>query len=118
MLGAAGHESPEEENADVLRRMAADGDDLTKARHIDFHHLFAREEDAMTFQDAARNEGYRADHDFWSERDAWLTTVHVRMVPTLEEITAMELALDGIARSFDGEPDGWGCMEVDASQGR
>jgi hypothetical protein len=34
------------------------------------------------------------------------------MVPSLEEITAMELALDEIARSFGGEADGWGCMEV------
>ena len=33
MLGADGNDSPEEENADVLRRMANDGDDLTKARH-------------------------------------------------------------------------------------
>jgi hypothetical protein len=95
-----------------LRRMAADGDDLTKPRYIDFHHLFAREEDAVAFEEAARDEGYRADHDFWNEPNAWLTTVHIRMVPTLEEITAMELALNEIARSFGGQPDGWGCMEV------
>ncbi len=118
MLGADGNESPKEENADVLRRMAGDGDNLTKIRYIDFHHLFAREEDAVAFEETARNEGYRADHDFWSEQNAWLTTVHIRMVPTLDEITAMELALDGIARSFKGEPDGWGCMEVDETQAR
>ena len=118
MLGADGNDSPEEENADVLRRMARDGDDLTQARHIDFHHQFAREEDAVAFQEAARNEGYRTDHDFWNEPNAWLTTVHVRMVPTLEDITAMELTLDGIARTFGGEPDGWGCMEVDGTRAR
>lgn len=112
MLGADGNDSPVEENADVLRRMAGDGDDLTKPRHIDFHHLFAREEDAFEFQQAARNQGHWSDHDFWAEQNAWLTTVHIRMVPTLEEITAMELALNGIARSFNGEPDGWGCMVV------
>jgi Regulator of ribonuclease activity B len=118
MLGAEGNEPPEEENADVLRRMAADGDDLTKPRHIDFHHLFAREEDAVAFQDAARNQGHQADHDFWNEPDAWLTTVHIKMVPSLEEITAMELTLNGIARSLGGEPDGWGCMEVGGTPAR
>ena len=118
MLGAVGNDSPEEENADVLRRMANDGDDLTKARHLDFHHLFASEEDALTFEEVARNQGYWADHDFLNETNAWLTAVHVRMVPTLEEITAMELSLDEIARSFGGEPDGWGCMEVDRANAR
>ena len=112
MLGADGNESPEEQNADVLRRMAADGDDLTKPRHIDFHHLFAREDDAVAFQQASRNQGHWSDHDFWAEQHAWLTAVHIRMVPVLEEITAMELMLDEIARSFGGKPDGWGCMEV------
>lgn len=112
MLGVDGNESPEEANADVLRRMAADGDDLTMARHIDFHHLFASEEDAVAFQEANRNEGYQADHDFWAEQNAWLTAVHIRMVPTFEEIMAMELALNEIARSFNGKPDGWGCMEM------
>ena len=118
MLGGEGNESAEEQNADVLRRMAADGDDLTKARHIDFHHLFPRGEDAVAFQNAARNLGYQADHDFWAEQNAWLTTVHIKMMPALGEITAMELTLDAIARSFGGEPDGWGCMEVGLTPAR
>lgn len=115
MLGADGNDSPEEENADVLRRMKEDGDDLTKARDIDFHHLFTSETDAAAFEGAVRNQGYQADRDYWNELHEWLTTVHVRMVPTLDEITAKELELNGIARSFAGEPDGWGCMEVAAT---
>ena len=118
MLGADRSESPAEESADVLRRMAEDGDDLTKARQIDFHHQFGREESALAFQETVRNRGYRTDHHFWNESNGWLTTVHIRMVPTVEEITAMELALDEIARSFEGEPDGWGCMEQDDTLAR
>ncbi len=116
MLGAEDRESAVDENAEVLRRMREDGDDLTKARHIDFHHLFALEQDAVDFEEALRNQGYRVTHDFWNEQDAWLTTVQIRMVPALDEITATELELDEIARSFDGRPDGWGCMEVDGSR--
>ena len=113
MLGLDGPEASAEENADVLLRMMEDGDDLTKPRDLDFHHLFSSMADAIAFLAAAREQGYtKADHDFWSERDAWLTAVHVRMVPALPEIAATELALNEIAASFNGEPDGWGCMEV------
>ncbi len=114
MLGADSNDSPNEENANVLRRMKEDGDDLTKARDIDFHHLFPNETDAAAFEEFVRSQGYQADRDYWEELQAWLTTVQVRMVPTLDEITALESELNEIARSFAGEPDGWGCMEMAA----
>lgn len=113
MLGLDGPESPGEKNEDVLLRMAEDGDDLTKPREIDFHHIFSSTADAMAFLEAVRGQGYsKVDHDFWQEQNSWLTAVHVKMAPTLAEITATELALNEIAASFDGESDGWGCMEV------
>lgn len=113
LLDSESFESPKEETADLLRRMAADGDDLLKSREIDFNHLFATETDAITFAETVRNQGYgRVEHDYWAERSAWLTTVHVPMVPSLDAITATELALDEIAAPFEGESDGWGCMEV------
>lgn len=102
-----------EDNADVLRRMKDDGDDLTKARDIEFNHQFEREADAIAFENAVREQGYpKVDHDFWHEVDAWLTSVHLRMAPDLDGITATETALNEIARDFDGKPDGWGCMEI------
>lgn len=113
MLGLDSPELLGEENADVLLRMAEDGDDLTKPREIDFHHLFSSAADAIAFLEAVRGHGYsKTDHDYWQEKNAWLTAVHIEMAPALDEITATELALNEIASSFDGEPDGWGCMEV------
>ena len=113
MLGLDGPEASQEENADVLLRMLEDGDDLTKPRDLDFHHIFTSMAEAVAFLAAVREKGYsKADHDFWSERNVWLTAVHVHMVPDLAEITATELALNEIALSHGGEPDGWGCMEV------
>jgi regulator of RNase E activity RraB len=113
LLDSESFESPKEETVDLLRRMAEDGDNLLKSRDIDFHHLFARKTEAIAFAETVCKQGYgRADHDFWAERSAWLTTVHVRMAPNLDEITATELELDKIAASFEGEPDGWGCMEM------
>lgn len=113
MLGADGPGSPEEENAEVLKRMAADGDSLTNTRDIEFNHLFVREDSAVAFLNAAKEQGYlRGTHEFWKEQVAWLTSIRIRMVPTLEGITEIELNLAGIASGFEGRSDGWGCMEV------
>lgn len=113
MLGTEGDDPSAEENAEMLVRMAADGDDLQSRRDIDFHHLFSHEADALAFIAAVNEQGYtRCDHDYWVERLAWLTTVQVPMLPVLEDITATELALNEIVRSFNGRSDGWGCMEV------
>lgn len=113
MLGAESPGSSEEENAEVLRRMVADGDSLTNHRDVEFNHLFSREEAAVAFLNAAREQGYlRSTHEYWNEYLSWLTAIRIRMIPTLEEITETELDLTEIASRFDGRPDGWGCMEV------
>ncbi len=117
MLGADGPESPQEENAEVLRRMAADGDNLMNTRDVEFNHLFPREELAEAFIGEASSHGYlRGEHEFWKERLTWISTIRIRMVPALEEITRIELELADIAKPFDGRPDGWGCMEVIRSE--
>ncbi len=113
ILDPDGPDIPAEENAGVLLRMAEAGDKLTAPHDLDFHHLFARAEDAVAFLESVRAQGYsKADHDFCQEENAWLTAVHVRMVPVLDEISAIELSLDAIAARFDGRADGWGCMEI------
>lgn len=67
----------------------------------------------MEFEAAVLAAGYsRIDHDFWPEQGGWLTAVHVHMIPNLDKITKVELALNDIAIQFEGQPDGWGCMEI------
>lgn len=113
MLGADGSGSSQEENIDVLRRMAADGDLLTNHRDIEFSNLFSRKESALKFIQAVQEQGYqRSSVEYWIDQLSWLTTVRIRMVPTLEEITEIELELNEIASSCEGRPDGWGCMEI------
>lgn len=115
MLGTDSTNSPAEANTDILRRMVEDGDDLTKPRDIDFNHLFAYEADAVAFEQAVRDAGYaKVSRDFWPEQNRWLTSVTIQMVPDLGQIAATEHALDQIAAPLEGQPDGWGCMEVNA----
>lgn len=113
MLGSGDMESAEKENAETLARMAADGDDLSRSRDIDFTHLFPQEEAAKRFIVEATAKGYsRCSHEYWKEGYAWQTSIQVKMVPNLGEITETERELNGLAAPFDGRPDGWGCMEV------
>ena len=113
MLGVYSPESLEEENANMLRRMAADGDSLINQRDIEFNHQFAHEDSAVEFLAAAKEKGYsRGSHEYWKEQVTWLTAIRIRMAPTLEKITEIELDLAEIASPFEGKPDGWGCMEV------
>jgi hypothetical protein len=50
---------PDDENGDVLRRMVAKGDDLTRPRNIDFSVLFADEGSAEKFAEHFRSLGYQ-----------------------------------------------------------
>ncbi len=113
IIGADNARAASEETKAILCRMAEDGDDLSQPREIDFNHLFADEESAVAFSEAVILRGFtQVDCDFWDEQDEWQTSVHVTMVPSLLEIDVIETELDEMARSFDGHPDGWGCMEV------
>jgi hypothetical protein len=102
---------PNDENGDVLRRMLAAGDNLTKPRDIDFNFLFEEETSANGFCMAVRKLGFeRVGHRFWVEKEKWDVRVIVFLMPTHAEITATETKLDTLAREFCGRADGWGCM--------
>jgi hypothetical protein len=102
-----------DENAAVLRDMAAAGDGLKKPRPMDFNHLFPTREDAIAFARRVDAEGLkpvvrpydRPDLPF----DVTVTTEAV--TPSCDFITAMELRLGAIAAEHEGRSDGWGCME-------
>jgi hypothetical protein len=104
---------PADGNGDVLRRMLAAGDDLTKPRDIDFNHVFVKEEEALAFLAAVRRLGYdRASHQFLEAKKLWDARVVVFMMPTHSEVTRVELKFDAVAREFLGRADGWGCLAV------
>jgi Regulator of ribonuclease activity B len=47
---------PDDENGDVLRRMAQNGDDLAQPRNVEFQHVFEQKPDALEFLAAASDE--------------------------------------------------------------
>ena len=103
---------PDDANGDVLRRMAAQGDDLTKPRNINFTVIFADASSAEQFAEHFRALGHKVsvertatDQDF-----PWDVIVVQHMVPSYEGITDFENLLQSVADRWEGHNDGWGCF--------
>ncbi len=106
--------SPEDENAEVLDRMAAGGDDLSMSRPIDFNLVFVDEPSARAFASAAKQQGFETSVEETGciPELPWDVTATRDMKPTVESITEAERLLDALAVSFGGRADGWGCLAI------
>ena len=105
---------PDDENSEVLRRMAANGDDLTQQRNIDFTVVFADESSANSFIEHFRALGYEASckHSEVKSDLPWDAIIVKNMVPTHNAIGEFEDLLQEVADLFGGVNDGWGCFSV------
>ena len=104
---------PNDENGDVLRKMEKRGDVLSKPRDINFYFAFSVEHQANHFAEQVQlTTGLRAETSRYEERNMWQVCVTRHMIPTHQEITALENSLSDTAKLYDGEADGWGCFKV------
>lgn len=103
---------PDGDNGDVLRCMAAKGDDLTRPRNIDFSVLFADQSSAEKFAEHFRSLGYKASvkGDYPKPDFSWDVTVVRHMPASHEGITDFENLLQSVADRWGGRNDGWGCF--------
>ncbi|MFC5861487.1 ribonuclease E inhibitor RraB [Acidicapsa dinghuensis] len=103
---------PDDENGHALRRLEADGDDLSRARDIDFSVVFHSEGAAEKFAEHFRNLGLKVDVSFAQVKadHPWDAVVVKSMVPTHSAITEFERELQEIANVSGGYNDGWGCF--------
>jgi hypothetical protein len=105
---------PDDENGNILRLMAINGDDLSKPRDIDFEHIFDSMDDALSFMRDAANHTDALTLSWYDGESKWNVRVMRHMVPTHVAISELEISLDRIARVHRGNADGWGCMQVNA----
>ena len=108
---AAGY--PNDDDGEVLRRIAADNNDMSKPMDIDFQVAVPDESAARHVADEASRLGYRTSIHFDDDEDEdgedlWTCECTRSMVPGWEAITAAQAELDGIARPVGGYADGWG----------
>lgn len=86
------------------------GDDLTRARNVDFTVVFPNEATAEKFANHFRGHGYAVSVEFNEavEGFPWDVIVVKYMMPTYEEIAAFEDSLHCVAMPLGGHNDGWG----------
>jgi hypothetical protein len=103
---------PEDDNGDVLRRMEAQGDDLSKPRNIDFTAVFSSEDAARHFTEKIEALGYETSVRFTQVEDGfpWDVCVTRHMAPSHQAIGAFEDLLGEFAALLGGHNDGWGCF--------
>jgi hypothetical protein len=104
-------EFPSDTNGDVLRRMFNSGMDLSLQFDIDFWHLFEAEDLATLMLDRVRAQGLIGEVSRNEVVGGFDVRVIVRMVPTHEGITDIELELQAVAEECGGIADGWGVLQ-------
>lgn len=107
---------PDDENGDVLRRMYDGGDDLSQSRMMDFCFAFPERRQALAFAGIVDDRDLEVCISYCEKREMWQAIVKRHMIPRHRDITEVEMRLAARAMSVGGEPDGWGCMQVDRKE--
>jgi Regulator of ribonuclease activity B len=103
---------PDDDNGDVLRRLEAQGDDLSRPRNIDFTLVFPEESAAERFADHFREQGFAVSIEFAEtvKELPWDVVVVKHMTPSHQGISDFETNLQRVADALGGRNDGWGCF--------
>lgn len=106
---------PDDENGNVLWRMAEGGDNLDKAREVDFATVFPDEEAALKFAIYLLRNDQKVSLTRFEENTEmqWQVFAHPRMVPSHDNISKYEALMGDTAARLGGRNDGWGCFGQD-----
>ena len=101
-------------NADALKRMKANGDDLLLPRNVDFTVVFPSEGAAQEFAEYFRRLGHRVSVEFSGTvaELPWDVVVVKHMLLSQKDIELFENTLQSVASDLDGRNDGWGCFSA------
>src|SRR5271170_267067 len=95
---------PDDDNGDVLRRLEAKGDNLTRPRNIDFIVVFREEDAAERFAEHFRAQGYAVSVECARTvtEFPWDVVVVRYMTPSHQEIGNFETSLQEVADTLGG----------------
>lgn len=106
---------PNDENGLVLAEMQDAGIDLSKSLTVEFFQLFEQEKDARSMAkfiaDSDMNATVKVHPD--QTPNVWDVDCQVNMIPSYENIIAMEDKFEKLANKFSGFNDGWGVQQDD-----
>jgi regulator of RNase E activity RraB len=100
---------PKDADGDALRRIVAEGSDLSKPMYVNFQVAVPDEESAKKLAAVAGKLGYRVSvYDSPECTLPWTCECSTRMVATYESVVAIQAELAEISEQFGGVPDDWG----------
>jgi regulator of RNase E activity RraB len=100
---------PNDSDGGALRRVVADGSDMSKPMYINFHVAVPSEAAAKALADVVYKLGYRvAVYDSDECSLPWTCEFSTRMLATYEGVIAVQVELAEVSKGFGGYPDGWG----------
>jgi hypothetical protein len=105
---------PDDDNGDVLRRLEANGDDLTRSRDVEFTVVFPDQISGEGFASHFRALGYKTSVELSETVEAfpWDVVVVKHMALSHKEVVEFENLLQRVADPFGGQNDGWGSFAV------
>lgn len=108
---------PNDADGDALRRLEADGDNLTRPRDIDFAVVFTDANSAEQFAKHFRALGHKVSVELTDSNEdfPWDVIVVQHMVPSHDGIRSFEDLLQSVADNWGGHNDGWGCFAQTSS---
>jgi regulator of RNase E activity RraB len=101
-------EYPTDDDGDALRRLAADGNDMSRPMSIDFTIAVPTQSAGHAIAQAAQELGYRASVEHDDEDDVWTCFCTKHMLATYEGVVLGQQELNTLSRPHGGECDGWG----------
>lgn len=102
---------PNNADGDALRRVAADGSDMSKPMYINYHVALPDEAVATSLAKSAHDLGYRVRiYDSPECSLPWTCECSCRMVPAYDAVIAIQNELGTLSAPLGGHVDGWGTL--------
>ncbi|OUS28801.1 hypothetical protein A9Q98_07190 [Thalassotalea sp. 42_200_T64] len=101
---------PNDENGSVLAEMQEAGIDLSQPVIVEFFQLFEQQDNANALAQHITNSEMDVKVNVHPDQtpNVWDVDCQIEMIPSYDNIVAMEETFEKLARKFDGYNDGWG----------
>jgi len=99
---------PDDDDGEALKRVAADGNDLSRPMPIDFTVVVPDEVPGRRVAAEAEAAGYVPEVYHDDEVDEWVVELTKDMIATYENVVGAQAELGALAAPYGGEVDGWG----------
>lgn len=103
-------ETGEDPDRAVLRRLAEDGNDLSKFMVIDFHVIVPDQEVGLEFAEAAKQAGFKTELSYDQDDDEFTAWCSKLMLPEYQALIDAQVELAELALPFGSALDGWGTI--------